>query len=48
VANLCIAHLGHLHHTLNQQQLNEVGRVRRGAAPVDGGATLDLDGMVRC
>ena len=27
VANLCIAHLGHLHHTLTQQQLNEIGRV---------------------
>jgi len=46
VANLCIAHLGHLHHTLNQQQLNEIGRVDVVLAPVDGGATLDLDGMV--
>jgi Beta-lactamase superfamily domain len=27
IANLCIAHLGHLHHTLTQQQLNEIGRV---------------------
>src|SRR6185437_12909247 len=27
VANLCIAHLGHLHHTLTQEQLNEIGRV---------------------
>ena len=27
IANMCIAHLGHLHHTLNQQQLNEIGRV---------------------
>ena len=26
-AQMCIAHLGHLHHTLNQQQLNEIGRV---------------------
>jgi L-ascorbate metabolism protein UlaG (beta-lactamase superfamily) len=46
VANLCIAHLGHLHHTLNQQQLDEIGRVDVVLAPVDGGATLDLDGMV--
>ncbi len=46
LANLCIAHLGHLHHTLNQQQLNEIGRVDVVLAPVDGGATLDLDGMV--
>jgi L-ascorbate metabolism protein UlaG (beta-lactamase superfamily) len=46
IANLCIAHLGHLHHTLNQQQLNEIGRVDVVMVPVDGGATLDLDGMV--
>jgi len=45
VANLCIAHLGHLHHTLNQQQLNEIGRVDVVMVPVDGGVTLDLEGM---
>ena len=45
IANLCIAHLGHLHHTLNQQQLNEIGRVDVVMVPVDGGVTLDLDGM---
>jgi L-ascorbate metabolism protein UlaG (beta-lactamase superfamily) len=46
VANLCIAHLGHLHHTLNQQQLNEIGRVDVVLVPVDGSYTLDLEGMV--
>ncbi|MBM3527925.1 MAG: MBL fold metallo-hydrolase [Alphaproteobacteria bacterium] len=46
MANMCIAHLGHLHHTLNQQQLNEIGRLDAVMVPVDGGATLDLDGMV--
>jgi L-ascorbate metabolism protein UlaG (beta-lactamase superfamily) len=46
MANLCIAHLGHLHHTLSQQQLAEIGRVDVVMVPVDGGATLDLDGMV--
>jgi L-ascorbate metabolism protein UlaG (beta-lactamase superfamily) len=46
MANLCIAHLGHLHHTLSQQQLVEIGRVDVVMVPVDGGATLDLDGMV--
>ena len=46
VANLCIAHLGHLHHTLTQQQLNEIGRVDVVMVPVDGNFTLDLDGMV--
>ena len=46
IANLCIAHLGHLHHTLTQQQLNEIGRVDLVMAPVDGTYTLDLDGMM--
>jgi len=46
IANLCIAHLGHLHHTLTQQQLNEIGRVDVVMVPVDGGVTLDLDGMI--
>ena len=46
LANLCIAHLGHLHHTLTQQQLNEIGRVDVVLVPVDGSYTLDLDGMV--
>jgi L-ascorbate metabolism protein UlaG (beta-lactamase superfamily) len=45
-ANLCIAHLGHLHHTLTQQQLNEIGRVDVVFVPVDGSYTLDLDGMI--
>ena len=46
VANMCIAHLGHLHHTLTQQQLNEIGKVDVVMVPVDGGVTLDLDGMI--
>ena len=46
IANLCIAHLGHLHHTLTQQQLNEIGRIDVVMVPVDGTYTLDLDGMV--
>lgn len=46
IANLCIAHLGHLHHTLTPQQLDEVGRVDVVMAPVDGSFTLDLDGMI--
>ena len=46
IANLCIAHLGHLHHTLTQQQLNEIGRIDVVMAPVDGNYTLDLDGMM--
>ena len=46
MANMCIAHLGHLHHTLNQQQLNEIGRVDVLFVPVDGGMTLDMEGMM--
>jgi len=46
VANLCIVHLGHLHHTLNQQQLNAIGRPDVVLVPVDGNFTLDLDGMI--
>ena len=46
MANMCIAHLGHLHHTLNQQQLNEIGRVDIVLVPVDGNMTLDLEGMI--
>ena len=46
IANLCIAHLGHLHHTLTQQQLNEIGKIDVVLVPVDGSYTLDLDGMV--
>ncbi len=45
-AGICIAHLGHLHHTLNQQQLNEIGRVDAVFVPVDGSMTLDDDGMM--
>ena len=46
IANLCIGHLGHLHHTLNQQQLDEMGRLDVVFAPVDGSMTLDSDGMI--
>src|ERR1700686_3269517 len=46
MANMCIAHLGHLHHTLTQQQLNEIGRVDIVFVPVDGSYTLDLEGMI--
>jgi L-ascorbate metabolism protein UlaG (beta-lactamase superfamily) len=46
IANLCIAHLGHLHHTLTQQQLDEIGRVDVVMVPVDGTFTLDTPGMI--
>ncbi|MBO0758102.1 MAG: MBL fold metallo-hydrolase, partial [Bradyrhizobiaceae bacterium] len=46
IADLCIAHLGHLHHTLTQQQLDAIGHVDVVFVPVDGSYTLDLDGMI--
>jgi L-ascorbate metabolism protein UlaG (beta-lactamase superfamily) len=46
MANMCIAHLGHLHHTLTQQQLDEIGRIDVVFVPVDGSYTLDIDGMM--
>lgn len=46
IGGLCIAHLGHLHHTLTVQQLGQIGQMDVLLVPVDGGYTLDLDGMV--
>ena len=45
IGGLCIAHLGHLHHTLTVQQLGQIGQMDVLLVPVDGGYTLDLDGM---
>jgi L-ascorbate metabolism protein UlaG (beta-lactamase superfamily) len=46
VANLCIGHLGHLHHTLTTQQLAQIGQLDIVMVPVDGSFTLDVAGMV--
>lgn len=46
VAGLCIAHLGHLHHTLTPEHLKAIGQVDVVMATVDGSWTLDLDGML--
>lgn len=40
VAGLCIGHLGHLHHALNDDQKAALGRLDVVLAPVDGGFTL--------
>lgn len=45
-ADICIAHLGHLHHTLTEQDLGALGRIDVVLAPVDGSYTLDVDGMI--
>lgn len=44
-AEICIAHLGHLHHTLEKEELRRLGRIDVLLVPVDGSYTLDLDGM---
>lgn len=46
VSGLCIAHLGHLHHTLTTDHLNALGRIDVVLAPVDGGYTLNVDDMI--
>src|SRR5690242_14638750 len=46
IGSLCIAHLGHLHHTLTQSQLDQIGGVDIVLVPVDGSYTLDLPGMI--
>jgi L-ascorbate metabolism protein UlaG (beta-lactamase superfamily) len=46
VAGLCIGHLGHLHHTLTDQQLAEIGQLDVVMVPVDGSYTMDVGGMV--
>lgn len=44
---LCIAHLGHLHHELTDQQYGQLGLVDVVLVPVDGSYTLDLPGMIK-
>lgn len=46
VAGLCIAHLGHLHHTLTPDHLKALGQVDIVMAAVDGVWTLDHDGII--
>jgi L-ascorbate metabolism protein UlaG (beta-lactamase superfamily) len=46
IGGLCIAHLGHLHHTLTPAHLDALGRIDVVLVPVDGSYTLNTDGMV--
>lgn len=46
VADLCIGHLGHLHHKPDAEQLAKIGRLDVVFAAVDGGTTLDLPSMI--
>jgi L-ascorbate metabolism protein UlaG (beta-lactamase superfamily) len=44
--DLCIVHLGHLHHTLEQEHIRAIGRADIVLTPVDNGFTLDQEGMM--
>jgi L-ascorbate metabolism protein UlaG (beta-lactamase superfamily) len=46
VADLCIAHLGHLHHSLTASHLAELGAIDVVMAPVDGTYTLNQEEMI--
>ena len=46
VADICIAHLGHLHHTLSDHDLGELGIIDVLLVPVDGAYTMAQGLMV--
>lgn len=46
VADLCIGHLGHLHHMPTDEQFARIGRLDIVFAAVDGGLTLDHPTMI--
>jgi L-ascorbate metabolism protein UlaG (beta-lactamase superfamily) len=45
VAGLCIGHLGHLHHPLDDARLAAIGRLDIVMVPIDGTYTMSLDGI---
>ena len=46
IADLCLAHLGHLHHTLTEAHLTDLGPIDVVFVPVDGAWTLNQDDMI--
>ena len=46
MGGLCIAHLGHLHHTLSDKHMAQIGQMDVVLVPVDGSYTLDLSGTI--
>ena len=46
-ADLCVAHLGHLHHELTREHLGEIGQIDVLMVPVDGAYTMAQDQMAR-
>ena len=45
VAGLCIGHLGHLHHQLDDTHFAAIGRLDIVMVPIDGTYTMSLDGI---
>src|SRR5215213_892785 len=45
VAGLCIGHLGHLHHKLDDSHFAQIGRLDIVMVPIDGAYTMSLDGL---
>jgi len=45
VAGLCIGHLGHLHHKLDDSHFAQIGRIDILMVPIDGSYTMSLDGI---
>jgi L-ascorbate metabolism protein UlaG (beta-lactamase superfamily) len=45
VAGLCIGHLGHLHHKLDDSHFAAIGRLDIVMVPIDGTFTMSLDGI---
>jgi L-ascorbate metabolism protein UlaG (beta-lactamase superfamily) len=45
VAGLCIGHLGHLHHQLDETHFAAIGRLDILMVPIDGTYTMSLDGI---
>ena len=45
VAGLCIGHLGHLHHQLEDAHYGAIGRLDIVMVPVDGGMTMSVEAM---
>ena len=46
ISGLCVAHLGHLHHTLSKEHLRALGKIDVVMVPVDGSWTMDVNGMI--
>jgi L-ascorbate metabolism protein UlaG (beta-lactamase superfamily) len=45
IAGLCIGHLGHLHHKLDDSHFAAIGRLDIVMVPIDGTYTMSLDGV---